>query len=356
METDGRTGIDKVLKALEESLARAGTFKLISIRRDVRFEPGTVDADCSVQWSGGQLELLLTFHATGQPGMIRRVAAGLRAYDDVLAGSTIIPVFAAPYISDDGMEICRQAGIGCIDEAGNCLLGLAGAYIEIRGRKNPRPEARSIKSLFSPKSSRIIRALVSDPERWWQVQELAATADISLGLVSRLKQRLLEEDLVIERERRIRVRSPKKMIDDWTTVYRYKRNRVAEFYSQDDIKKVESDVASWCDAHDVAYALAMFSAARCIAPHVRMNKTFLFVDKDPDTVASALGFHRVSSGANVVLLQPFDASVFFDARECEGLRIVSAIQTYLDLKTYRGRGEEAADFLMEHVLEKQWTE
>lgn len=356
METDGRTGIDEVLNTLEESLARAGTFKLISIRRDVRFERGTVDADCSVQWSGGQLELLITYHASGQPGMIRRVAAGLRAYDDVLAGSTIIPVFAAPYISDDGMEICRQEGIGCIDEAGNCLLSLEGAYIEIRGKKNPSPEARSIKSLFSPKSSRIIRALVSDTERWWQVQELAATADISLGLVSRLKQRLLEEDLVIERERRIRVRSPKKMIDDWTTVYRYKRNRVAEFYSQDEIKKVESDVASWCDAHDVAYALAMFSAARCIAPHVRMNKTFLFVDTDPDTVASALGFHRVSSGANVVLLQPFDASVFFDARECEGLRIVSAIQTYLDLKTYRGRGEEAADFLMEHVLEKQWTE
>jgi hypothetical protein len=73
-------------------------------------------------------------------------------------------------------------------------------------------------------------------------------------------------------------------------------------------------------------------------------------------IANALRLKHVSSGANVMLLKPYDQGVFYGSTNCEGLMVVSDVQTYIDLKSCRGRGEEAADFLMQQVLEKRWAQ
>lgn len=354
MEPINKPGIDRILHQLSEVLRRTGDRVLTSIRRNVRLGPGAIDADCTVTWSGGQIELLIEYKEKGLPGLIRNAASQLRSFQSAFSDTEALPVFAAPYISDAGMDVCRQEGIGCIDEAGNCLLPMPGSYIEIGGRKNPRPESRPIKSAFSPKSSRILRVLLANVGKWWQVQELAIEADISIGLVSRIKQRLLDEELVVEKERRIQVRSPRALIDVWAEGYRYKRSTFCEYFSLDDASTREAGIADWCRSNDVRYALALFSAAARMAPHVRMNKSFVFIDGDPGVVANARDLKHVSSGANVILLKPYDQGVFYDCSEYEGLKVVSDVQAYLDLKSYRGRGEEAAEFLMKQVLEKRW--
>jgi hypothetical protein len=48
--------------------------------------------------------------------------------------------------------------------------------------------------------------------------------------------------------------------------------------------------------------------------------------------------------------------VFYESRDIDGLNVVSDVQIYIDLKTYKGRGEEAADFLMQHSLEPSWRQ
>lgn len=70
---------------------------------------------------------------------------------------------------------------------------------------------------------------------------------------------------------------------------------------------------------------------------------------------TTLGLKEVPSGANVTLLSPYDDGVFYGgAAEVDGLRIASPIQVYLDLIGYRGRGEEAATFVLEQVVEHTW--
>ena len=44
-----------------------------------------------------------------------------------------------------------------------------------------------------------------------------------------------------------------------------------------------------------------------------------------------------------------DAAVFTDAREVDGVRVISPLQLYLDLRALAGRGEDAA----QEILEKQ---
>ncbi len=316
-----------------------------------------IDIQTTMAAGGHRYEILVQIKSQGSPAMIRRSASQLKSFKRTYtATENICLVFGAPYISEEGMEVCREEGIGCVDAAGNCYLAMGGIYLEVSGKKNPSPETRSVRSLFSPKSSRIIRVLLSDANRWWQVQELAEEANISIGLTSRIKQKMLEEEYVVEQDRRVRAKSPARLIGAWTENYKYKRNNIREYYSLDDKSAVEQKFGEYCNCNGIEYALGLFSAASRLAPHVRQNKTFVFIDARPDDAAKELKLKPVSSGANVVLLQPYDAGVFYKSREVDGVKIVSDIQAYIDLKTYKGRGEEAADFLMEHVLEKRWLQ
>jgi hypothetical protein len=51
-----------------------------------------------------------------------------------------------------------------------------------------------------------------------------------------------------------------------------------------------------------------------------------------------------------MLLQPYDDGVFYAASEIEGLQVVSPVQLYLDLSQTKGRGDEAANAILEEVI------
>lgn len=77
-------------------------------------------------------------------------------------------------------------------------------------------------------------------------------------------------------------------------------------------------------------------------------------DADEDQWSKLFGFKEVDSGANVTLLLPYDAGVYYGAKNKEGVRVVSPVQLYLDLIGFRGRGEEAANMLLEEVIKPLW--
>ena len=56
----------------------------------------------------------------------------------------------------------------------------------------------------------------------------------------------------------------------------------------------------------------------------------------------------------MTLLEPYDAGVFYGSKEIDGIIVASPIQVYLDLRGLRGRGEEAADKLLNEVIRPQW--
>ena len=96
-----------------------------------------------------------------------------------------------------------------------------------------------------------------------------------------------------------------------------------------------------------------FSAAVRYAPAVRYRRVNTFVSS-PETLARALDIKTVDSEANLILLAPYDDGVFYEARDYEDIRVVSPIQAYLDVRTSRERGEEAAEALLEQTLRPSW--
>ena len=55
-----------------------------------------------------------------------------------------------------------------------------------------------------------------------------------------------------------------------------------------------------------------------------------------------------------MFLGPYDEGVFYGTQVIDDIRIVSPFQIYLDMKGYRGRGEEAAEVLLRDVIKPKW--
>ena len=78
------------------------------------------------------------------------------------------------------------------------------------------------------------------------------------------------------------------------------------------------------------------------------------MDADPATVARELGWKPVPSGANATLLVAADEGVWYGLQQVGEDPVVSDVQLYLDLVATKGRGEEAATFVLEQRLRPRW--
>ena len=67
---------------------------------------------------------------------------------------------------------------------------------------------------------------------------------------------------------------------------------------------------------------------------------------DAESVAGDLGLQRAETGANVLLLAPFDPVVYERGQVIAGLRLAAASQIAADLLTSPGRGPAEADAFM----------
>ena len=79
-----------------------------------------------------------------------------------------------------------------------------------------------------------------------------------------------------------------------------------------------------------------------------------YVSTVSDALLKQAGMKEVSSGANVSLLVPYDDGVYYMASEVDSMRTVCPIQLYLDLKGYKGRGDEAAEAVWQQEISKLW--
>lgn len=264
-----------------------------------------------------------------------------------------IPVVYAPVISPRVAEIVEQFGVGYVDQAGNCRLHSArdGILIDRRGYKSAARPPRGVADVFSPKSSRIVRAMLGEPARDWQVRKLAEHPDVgvAVGLVSKVKRSLVEQGYAFEHRRKLYLRDPAGLLENWVAKYPGPAEQLA-MYFRGDREAAERAVGAWCRDNAVPCALAGFSAAWRLAPEVRYNVGAVYVDSRAfdremlDRLGASLGGKRVETGPNLLLWRPFDRSVLAG---CQTLNpgdppVTSALQTYLDLKQLAGRGEEAA--------------
>lgn len=300
--------------------------------------------------------LVFEVKSTGQPRYVRMAVGQLRK---IIGNSKeYYGVFASPFVSEESKEICRENEIGFIDLAGNCFFNFDNVFLSVGGRPNPYPDTRPLKSIFSTISTRALRVLLCNPKKEWFVKDLAKESKISLGQCSLLKKRLLEyelvEELSKEKRSKFQLAKPEELLNKWASNYSYKKNKIKNYYSLDEIKTIEKKLVDYLESKQITYAFTLTSGASLVAPFLRYKRVFSYVFNDIEQMAIELGFKEVSSGQNVSLMEPYDDGIFYGLQEIGGVKIVSDVQLYLDLVSYKERGEEAARFLLEQRLKKQW--
>jgi hypothetical protein len=284
--------------------------------------------------------LLVKIKNNGQPRIARQAVYELK--DSLKIKTDTYGIIFAPYISPDAGKICGDAGIGYLDLAGNCLLSFETVYIRQTGTPNPKILKRDLRSLYSPKAERILRALFMEPQRIWKLTELAQTVGVSLGQVSNVKKLLLDKEWARAPFGGLTLTRMEALLDEWALAYNFRRNEVQDYYAMAEIPEIEAQIADSCRQLGLRYALTGFSSAARIAPMVRYQKASVYVQGDVPSMAQTLGWKSVQSGANISLLIPYDDGVFYGAKDQDEISITAPLQTYLDLQNYRGRGQEAA--------------
>jgi hypothetical protein len=298
----------------------------------------------------------------GQPRYIRGAALQLRDYiqrfSSANSGIRAYGVVLAPFISPASAQICSEVGVGFADLSGNCRLAFGRVYIEKSAAENPFRKRRVQRSLFAAKSSRVLRMLLAEPARVWRVTELANAARVSLGQVSNLRGRLLDQEWAVVEKDGLRLSKPRDLLAAWRQGYRLDVRRSESAYSLLHGDALEKALrAALAEAGNGEHAvLASYSAGRWLAPFARVASLYLYADaQGEDVLRKHLKLDPSGKGANVSLMRPRDEGVFLDRVDAgKDMWCTSPIQTYLDLAVSGERGTEAAEHLFNERIAPRW--
>lgn len=281
----------------------------------------------------------------------------VRPLVDALDGqrASATPVVVAPFLSESTRARLRESDVGYLDLTGNARIVLPkpGLYIETQGAsEDPNREERPARSLRGAKAGRIARALI-DCKKPPGVRELAALTKIDAGYVSRVLS-FLDSEALITRVGRGRIESV-----DWPALLRRwareapldSRGTVHTFLEPRGLSALLARLAKV----DGLYAITGSLAAVALAP-IAPARLATFWVRDAVTAASTFGLRPADVGANVMLVEAGDDSVFEGAAQREGVWYAAPSQVAADLLTSPGRGPQEGEELIEWMKanEEKW--
>jgi hypothetical protein len=251
-----------------------------------------------------------------------------------------VPFVVSSFLSPRTRELLAEAGAGYADATGNLRLVLdtPAIFVERSGAdRDPEPEARPLRSLKGPGAGRVVRALL-DFLPPYGVRELAARAGVGPASASRVVE-ILSRDAIVTRGDRGKVVEVewKALLRRWTVDYGvYTSNRVTRCLEPRGLPNLRNKLPKLAPRYAVTGSLAASQRVR----ETPTKLVALYVESAGEAVAS-LGLRTTESGANVVLLEPFDPVVFERTWKDDGVTFAALSQVCADLST--GGGREPAE-------------
>lgn len=302
--------------------------------------------------TGRTSTLLAEVKRTGEPRHALNAFNQLDQYRQAFPGA--VQVFIAPYISPETAEACRVRNVSYLDFAGNCHIAFDGIYVHVEGRPNPAAHSRPLRSLYQPKAERVLRVLLTQPVRLWRLQALADEAGVSVGQVFKVKELLKEKEWLEETEQGLFLAKPGELLTAWAERYRFSKHQATQFHTLTELATFEREVSTICRSLGRSCAITGLAAAAQYTPYAIYQRTTVYVSGDLAIFQEPFNLVPVETGANVVLLTPYDDGVFYDARPQQGISLASPLQTYLDLQSAGGRGREVAEILLQKEIVSHW--
>lgn len=315
----------------------------------VRTGKDSAPADLTFQL--GDRTFVVEVKSSGRAAPVSMAVQQLQTYMEALPERTV-PILVVPYMGEVGRKLCREGGVAWLDLSGNADISADRLRVHVEGRPNRFLKRGRPANVFAPKSSRVARALLMHPARGFQQRELACMTGLGEGYTSRIVRKLEAEGLVRRANGSVYVSDPALLLDAWREGYDFTRHRILKGHvaarSSDALMRnlagflVENEREHAVTGMGAAWLLTHFAGFRIVTCYVRTLPEEDFLNE--------FGFKETNAGANTWIVVPNDPDVFRGARTIEGVRCVSPLQTYLDLKGHPERSAEAATRLREEYL------
>lgn len=202
---------------------------------------------------------------------------------------------------------------------------------------------------FAKKASRVVRALLSDPERDWALSELASEVQVDAGNAHRVLSSLLSSGLA-ERDRgRYRSGDPGSLLEAWSERAQRPRERLVLPVGDD----LDSAVRMLIGEVGSDAVVSGELAAELRKPHLPARRALVHLVSQPAWEQVS----RLAEDAPALLRRSgaiecdlADAGVAQFGDEIDGLPLAHPAQIYVDLDRGPGRGGEAAEHLRKEAL------
>jgi hypothetical protein len=300
----------------------------------------------------GGNRFLVEYKSSASTGPLATAVDHLRRYAESQQGGGL-PIIVVPFMGEVGRELCDKFGVSWLDLSGNAKIIGPGLMIRIEGLPNKYGDRGRPPNAFAPKSSRIARHLLLQPEQFQTQAELAHQTGLGDGYVSRIVRRLAQEQLIDVNERgAVRARDPNLLLDTWRQAYDFNHHSIIKGHvparSGDELL---NRIAKQFAHENLTYATTGLAAAWLFTSFAAFRLATLYVESMPSrSLLKEIEFSDEPKGANLWLVLPDDQDVFEGSQERAGFQCVSPVQTYLDLKGQPERAKEAAAELRRTLL------
>ncbi len=242
---------------------------------------------------------------------------------------------------------CLEQGLSCVDLNGRLHLRAPGLRVVLDRSLNRYRPATPEHDLFSPRSSRLARALLSFPDRVWTQGELAKLTGCSAGLLSRLLNEHKRHGWVHGQRGDWALLQPGPLLDAWAHADDWRKRVTIREYSA-----LEADpgllARRVAESGAGPLAFTQWFAARHRHQYTELPVVSVYRTRFADAAEqAALGLREVSQGGRLWIIVPRDDGVFQATRTVDGLPLACDAQIYLDLMGAGLRGPDAARALRE---------
>ncbi len=325
---------------------------LLGVRpADVTVSPASPDGPDVVLSAGGHT-FVIEFKTSGSAGPISVAARQVQRQVE-REPDRVLPLVAAPFMSDAGRGACEDAGVGWFDLSGNARIIAPGLRVIVDGKPNQFRSVGRPSNVFAPKSARVVRWLLIQDGQALTQRGIARATDMGEGFVSRIVRRL-ERDGYLARDEAgaVRAKDPSLLLDAWRDAYRFDKHELHAGHvaarSGDALLRFVADTFA---AAGTKYAATGLAAAWAETRFAAFRIVTVYLPSAPSpALLDRLGYRSDPRGANLWLVVPNDAGVFHGAAEKDGIRCVHPVQTYVDLKGHPERAPEAAESLRQDRL------
>lgn len=260
-------------------------------------------------------------------------------------------LLVSPHIPDDLAADLRKQAVNHADLNGRLFIQTPWFLLDREpkaGRyRNPVAEP----DLFSLKTSRLVRALLSHRDKTWTQDELTERTKVSRGLVSRVLNSLTQQGYVARESTGTRhapapyrLAEFDRLLDAWRTADAWSKRVSLQQYSllTNDAGEIARTVRDALGEENAVFT--QWFAAHVRHPYTTPPVVSAYVPKER-RLPELQWARAVPTGGNLWLIAPEDEGVFFETQERDGFRLVSDVQIYLDLLQMGQRGPDAAEAL-----------